>query len=141
MLNNRGEVFMRHMIRTALGAAALLVSAQAFAQENACTSGELTRVRLSKLKAGASMADFRAAVAAHVDWYKAHGFKIDQRVAPVLVAGPDGKASESRDEVMTFATGDYVSRDKQDAGWAAYVAKYRAVSDMVVEKAVCMPAK
>ncbi|OAN65651.1 hypothetical protein [Sphingomonas sp. TDK1] len=132
---------MRYVIQMALGTAALLVSTQAFAQESPCPSGELTRVRLSKLKPGASMADFRAAVAAHVDWYKTHGFKIDQRVAPVLVAGPDGKPTESREEVMTFATGDYVPRDKQDAGWAAYVAKYRAISDMVVEKGVCMPTK
>ncbi|NLS28700.1 hypothetical protein S2M10_37110 [Sphingomonas sp. S2M10] len=132
---------MRYVIRTALGVAALLLSTQAFAQHGPCTSGELTRVRLSKLKPGASMADFRAAVAAHVDWYKAHGFKIDQRVAPVLVAAPGGDPIESKDEVMTFATGDNVPRDKQDAGWAAFVAKYRAISDLVIEKGVCMPAQ
>ncbi|WP_084583083.1 hypothetical protein [Sphingomonas azotifigens] len=131
---------MRYVIRTALGVAALLVSTQAFAQQSPCTSGELTRVRLSKLKPGASMADFRAAVAAHIDWYKTHGFKIDQRVAPVLVVTPGSAPTESKDEVMTFATGDNVPRDKQDAGWAAYVAKYRAVSDLVIEKGVCMPA-
>lgn len=132
---------MRYVIQTALGVAALLVSAQALAQQSPCTSGELTRVRLSKLKPGASMADFRAAVAAHIDWYKTHGFKIDQRVAPVLVVTPGSAPTESKDEVMTFATGDNVPRDKQDAGWAAYVAKYRAISDLVLEKGVCMPAK
>ncbi|UYY77005.1 hypothetical protein [Sphingomonas sp. R1] len=132
---------MRYVIQTALGVAALLVSTQALAQQSPCTSGELTRVRLSKLKPGASMADFRAAVAAHVDWYKTHGFKIDQRVAPVLVVTPGSDPTESKDEVMTFATGDNVPRDKQDAGWAAYVAKYRAVSDLVLEKGVCMPGK
>lgn len=131
---------MRNAIRMALGAAALLVSAQAFAEDAVCPGGELTRVRLSKLKPGATMADFNGAVADHVAWYKAHGYTIEQRVAPVLTMDPAGALTESPDEVMTFATGDNVPRDKHDDAWKAYVAKYRAVSDLVVERGVCMPA-
>lgn len=100
--------------------------------------GDVTRVRLSKLKPGASMADFDGAVAAHIAWYKARGYKLDQIVAPVLV-WKDGAPSVSPDEVMTFATGDNVPRDKQDQGWADFVAKYRATSEIVTEKVICMP--
>jgi hypothetical protein len=40
---------------------------------------------------------------------------------------------------MTFATGDEVPRDKLDKAWDEFVAKYRAVSDLVIDKVVCMP--
>ncbi|WP_017666343.1 hypothetical protein [Porphyrobacter sp. AAP82] len=103
-----------------------------------CPAGDVTRVRISKLKPGASMADFDAAVAAHVAWYKERGYKIEQIVAPVYV-WVEGKPTIAKDEVMTFASGDNVPRAKQDDGWAAFVAKYRAVSDITIDREICMP--
>jgi hypothetical protein len=104
----------------------------------ACAQGELTRIRLSKIKPGGSMAGFRDAVAAHTRWYQSHGFRIQQRIAPVLKSA-DGKMQASPDEVMTFATSTDVPREKHDAGWDAFVARYRANSVVEKETIVCMP--
>ncbi|MBI1403805.1 MAG: hypothetical protein GC147_11395 [Porphyrobacter sp.] len=133
---------MRKMMLAAL--AALAVPAAAVAQSAeapapVCATGEVTRIRMSKLKPGATMAQFEEAVAAHVAWYKTHGFAIDQRIAPVM-RWKDGKPMISADEVMTFASGDNVPREKRDKGWTDFVAKYRAVSDVAFEQVVCMPA-
>jgi hypothetical protein len=106
---------------------------------NSCAPGELTRIRLSKIKPGGSMAGFRDAVAAHTRWYQSHGFRIQQRIAPVLVSA-DGKMQASPNEVMTFATSTDVPRDKHDAGWDAFVAQYRANSIVEKETIVCLPA-
>ena len=104
-----------------------------------CTKGELTRIRVSKIKPGGSMAGFRDAVAAHTRWYQSHGYRIDQRIAPVMITGK-GRMQVSPDEVMTLATSADVPRDKRDAGWTAFVAKYQANSAIERETVVCMPA-
>jgi hypothetical protein len=134
---------MRKLMFAALAALAIpanagVALAQTAEQNAAVCKGDVARVRLSKIKPGASMADFEAAVAAHLAWYESRGYKINQTVAPVLVR-KDGAPAVSPDEVMTFATGDIPPRDKLDQGWADFVAKYRAVSDLVTDKVVCMP--
>jgi hypothetical protein len=123
-------------------AAALTISAAGAAQSQApaaCSQGQLTRIRLSRITPGGSLAGFRDAVAAHERWYKAHGYRIEQRIAPV-VGSSRGKASQSGQEVMTFATSDDVPRERRDAGWNAFVAKYRANSEIETETVVCVPA-
>lgn len=105
----------------------------------ACSHGEVTRIRLSKIKPGGSMAGFDQAVAAHTAWYKSHGYRMVQRIAPVLV-NANGKQQVSPDEVMTFSSGDSVPREKHDAGWEAFVAKYRANSQVEKETTVCVAA-
>lgn len=130
---------MRSIILAA--AAALVLPGAVVAQPRpaaACSQGELTRIRLSKIKPGGSMAGFRDAVAAHTRWYRSHGFRIDQRIAAVMVSAK-GKTQPSPDEVMTLATSDDVPREKHDAAWTAFVAKYRANSDIERETIVCMP--
>jgi len=104
-----------------------------------CTAGTLTRMRVSKIKSGGSMAGFRDAVAAHTRWYQSHGFRMDQRIAPVMTSGK-GRMQVSPDEVMTIATSADVPREKRDAGWTAFVAKYKANSTIERETVVCMPA-
>jgi hypothetical protein len=131
---------MRRIVLAA--AAAIAVPALAAPQPKpaaACAQGELTRIRLSKIKPGGSMAGFRDAVAAHTRWYKTHGYRIEQRIAPVLVS-IKGRLQASPNEVMTFATSADVPREKRDAAWAAFVAKYRANSIVEKETIVCMPA-
>lgn len=126
----------------ALAVAALAVPAAVPAQQSGaqtvCPNGDVTRVRHSKIKAGKTMADFDAAVAAHRAWYKSHGYKLTMILAPVLHY-PGGAGTVAKDEVMSFASGDNVPRDKQDAGWNDFVAKYRAASDLTLEQVVCMP--
>ena len=129
---------MRWIILAAAAALATptVVSAQSKPAAG-CPQGELTRIRLSKIKPGGSLAGFKEAVAAHTRWYKAHGYRIEQRIAPVVVFAK-GKGSATPQEVMTFATSDDVPRDKHDAAWNAFVAKYRANSDIERETIVCM---
>jgi len=131
---------MRWMILVA--ATAIAVPNAAAAQSKpatACSQGELTRIRLSKIKPGGTLAGFRDAVAAHTRWYKAHGYRIEQRIAPVVTFGK-AKAGASGLEVMTFVSSADVPREKRDAGWNAFVAKYRANSEIERETIVCMPA-
>lgn len=136
---------MKRFVLAAFAALALpaAVSAQpapaaAPAGADVCPNGDVARVRVSKIKPEGTMAGFMEAVAAHAAWYRSHGYRIDQSVAPVITY-PGGVPTVSKDEVMTIATGDDVPRDKRDADWTAYVAKYRANSDLLIEKAVCMP--
>ena len=152
-------------ITLAAAATALLAPAITVAQSSGastCSQGQLTRIRLSKIKPNGSMAGFRDAVAAHTRWYKAHGYRMEQRIAPVVTfasgrtesngarAGYGRKrtyrqvnasagSGGSSQEVMTFVTSDDVPREKHDAGWNAFVAKYRANSQMERETIVCMP--
>lgn len=132
---------MRWIILAAAAAIAMpnVAAAQPKPVRLMCSQGELTRIRLSKIKPGGSIAGFRDAVAAHTRWYKAHGYRIQQRIAPVVSFG-NAKRGTSEAEVMTFATSDDVPREKRDAAWNAFVAKYRANSDIERETIVCMPA-
>jgi hypothetical protein len=131
---------MRKIVIAAVAAFVLpgAAAAQSTAQAG-CKSGELTRVRLSKIKSGGTMAGFNQAVAAHTAWYKSHGLRLTQRIAPVLVT-TGGRLQVSHAEVMTFSSGDNVPREKHDAAWAAFVAKYRANSVVEKETIVCMPS-
>jgi len=132
---------MRWIILAAAAAIAMpaLAADQPKLAAAGCSQGELTRIRLSKITPGGSLAGFRDAVAAHTRWYKAHGYRIEQRIAPVVTFAK-GKGGASGQEVMTFATSDDVPREKRDAGWKAFVAKYRANSQIEKETIVCMPA-
>jgi hypothetical protein len=99
--------------------------------------GELTRIRLSKIKPGRSIADFRDAVAAPAAWYKVHGCHIEQRIAPVVTFA-EGKADASQ-EMMIFVASADVSRQKRDVGWNSLVAKYRVNLEIERETIVSMP--
>jgi hypothetical protein len=133
----KGKLMRRIIIAAA---AALVVPSMATAQPKpatGCPQGELTRIRVSKIKPNGSMAGFRDAVAAHTRWYKAHGYRIEQRIAPVVTFAR-GRTGSAPQEVMTLATSDDVPREKHDAAWNAFVAKYRANSDIERETIVCM---
>jgi hypothetical protein len=132
-------MLMRWMILVAAAAIAMPHAAAAQTKPAAaCSQGELTRIRLSKIKPGGTLAGFRDAVAAHTRWYKAHGYRIEQRIAPVVTFAK-GKAGASGLEVMTFVSSADVPREKRDAAWTAFVAKYRANSEIERETIVCMP--
>jgi hypothetical protein len=139
-METKGKL-MRWIIIAAAAAIAMpaLAAEQPKTPPTRCSQGELTRIRLSKITPGGSMAGFRDAVAAHDRWYKAHGYRIEQRIAPVVTFAR-GKAAAASQEVMTFATSDDVPREKRDGGWNAFVAKYRANSQIEKETIVCMPA-
>lgn len=126
-----------HLLLMAMMAVATPVLAQAPVPAPAprC-SGEVQVVRLSKLKPGATIADFEKVVAQHMAWYRSHGYTHNtQRVGRVIT--PQGLAADQVFTLHVNAPG--VPRDKRDAGWEAFVAAYRAVSDIVTENTICFP--
>ncbi len=119
-------------------AVAMAVAAPAAAQAPApprC-DGEVQVIRVSKLKPGAALADFDKAVAMHMAWYRSHGYTANvQRVGRVMT-----REGFVPDEVVTVhINAPGVPREKRDAGWEAFVAAYRAVSDVSTEHLVCFP--
>ncbi len=118
---------------------AMAVSVPALAQAPAAPprcDGEVQVIRVSKLKPGASIADFDKAVAMHMAWYRSHGYTTNvQRVGRVMT--PQGFASDQVVTVHVNAPG--VPRDKRDAGWEAFVAAYRSVSDVTSDTLACFP--
>ncbi len=132
---------MKRIAFAAFAAAAILMAGQAQAANEIC-QGDLMVVRVSKLKPGATFAQFDEAVAAHMAWYRSHGYtKNTQTVSRVLV--PNEKTRQldiSPDLVLTVHHNDPSAPSAQhDAAWTAYVAKYRAVSDIQSEQFACEP--
>ncbi|UAK23017.1 hypothetical protein [Sphingomonas nostoxanthinifaciens] len=120
--------------------ATIAVAAPVAAQNNVCPTGDPALLRISKIKPGGSMAGLAKAVADHSKWYADHGFTADRQViAPVLVPGPQGPHVAS-DQVMTLHLHAHnVPQNQHDAGWDAFVAEYRANSEVVSEMMVCLP--
>jgi hypothetical protein len=106
-----------------------------------CPGGQLAVMRVSKILPTGSMAGFRAAARDHANWYRAKGLPVTQFVAPVMVYNPKAKAQVASDrEVMTVRLGSAaMPRGKSDAGWAAFVAKYKANATIVRETRTCFP--
>jgi hypothetical protein len=101
--------------------------------------GNIDIIRVSRLKPGATLSQFEDAVAAHVAWYRSHGMASNSMVvARVLNRDAVGGITVSPTDVMTIhLKNPIVTFAQMDAGWDAYVAKYRAVSDIVSETIVC----
>ena len=106
-----------------------------------CPGGQPVVMRVSKITPTGSMAGFREAARDHADWYRAKGLPVTQFTAPVMVYSAKAKAQvASEREIMTVRLGTAdVPRGKQDAGWAAFVAKYKANATIVSETRTCWP--
>ena len=125
----------------ALMLGALGASGSAFAAD-ACAAGGVTIVRISKITPTGSMAGFEKAVADHAKWYADHGLKDVIVAAPILKYDAASKSLvKVGDQEMTFHMHSTpVPMDKHDAAWNAYVAEYRANSDITSETMACMPS-
>lgn len=129
------------MVKTMLAGAALalVMAMPAMAQPAAAPAamrcdGEVQVIRTSTLKPGATLADFNKVVAQHMAWYRSHGYTNNtQRVGQVMT--PQGPLADKVVTVHTNAPG--VPREQRDAGWDAFVAAYRAISDISSEQLVC----
>ena len=119
---------------------AMLVSGPVQAAE-LCPGGQLAVMRVSKIIPGGSMAGFREAARDHANWYRAKGLPVTQFTAPVMVYSAKAKAQVASDrEIITVRLGKAdVPRGKQDAGWAAFLAKYKANATIVSEMRTCWP--
>lgn len=109
------------------------------AQESATAprcDGEVQIVRVSQLKPGVTVSDFEKVVVQHMAWYRSHGYTNNvQKVARIMTQ--QGFAANKVATIHVNAPG--VPREKQDAGWAAFVAAYRAVSDVTEQHQLCLP--
>lgn len=128
------------MLKMLTAALALAVSTPALAAPapDNCPAGKLQRVRVSEIVPGGSLAGFREAFADHARWYAAHGYTADRLTfSPVLRESGKGRGAGLR--VVTIHTGvSNVPRDKQDAAWKAFAAKYKANSRIVSTTLTCM---
>jgi hypothetical protein len=128
-----------------LTAVAVLYATSAIAQnEMPACDGDITVVRVSQIKPGGSMQGFLAAVAAHKEWYRSHGFKDNEIMASrVLVMDhTTGAIKYSDTEVLTYhfrPPGMGNAPGRGDASWNAYVKLYRENSDIKSEYITCMP--
>jgi hypothetical protein len=107
-----------------------------------CPNGNITTVRVDKIIPSGSMAGFQKAVADHAKWYADHGFNADMIMsAPVLVYDEANKTMvKAPDQMMTVhMNSSLVPRDKHDAAWDAYVAEYKANSEITSETMACLP--
>jgi hypothetical protein len=104
--------------------------------------GQMATYRVSKIKQGSSRADFDKAVAMHIKWYRDHGYN-DNKIVTAEPADFDAKAGRmvaNPNEVVTLHfNGPGVPADKHDEAWNAYVAAYKASSEIVAEKYLCLP--
>jgi hypothetical protein len=129
------------VLALALACAAPALAAPAFAavDANAACDGKIDIIRVSKLRPGVTLSQFEDAVKDHVAWYRKRGMAQNtQIVARVLNRDRQGEVTVSPDEVMTIHLNNpRVSFAQMDAEWDAYVAKYRATSDIVSETIVC----
>jgi hypothetical protein len=123
----------------ALGSVPAIASAQA--APDVCPSGNYEVVRHSQLKPGASLAAFGKAVADHAAWYASHGYPKDGFTwGQVVSMDPTTHAPKLEPaEIVTVHTNAAdVPKDKHDAGWAAFVAEYSAVSSITSTTVLCM---
>jgi hypothetical protein len=135
---------MKRAFAIAGGAFALaLATPVAAAPAKTCPAGqELVVLRISTLKPTGSRAGFEEAARDHLKWYRDHGFKDNQQMVLDVFDFDQktGATTVSKTKVMTI---HYNMPDpkliKRDAAWNAYVAKYRANSDIGTEELVCLP--
>ncbi|MFM5930774.1 MAG: hypothetical protein ACKOPQ_07690 [Novosphingobium sp.] len=123
-----------------LSAAPALAQAQpATSPAQNCPAGKLQRLRVSEIVPGGTLAGFKAAFADHARWYASHGYAGD-RLSISSVVGESGKARGRKGavRVVTIHSGaSNVPRDRQDAAWKAFAAKYKANSRIVSTTLTC----
>jgi hypothetical protein len=118
-------------------ASAFVLSAPAVAQPAApVCKGTIETIRVSTLKPGATVDAFNKAVAKHIAWYRAHGFKDNSQIVATVLT----RDGVSKTQVATIHMNPPgVAPAQQDAGWREFVAAYRAVSDIASEVTICVP--
>jgi hypothetical protein len=107
----------------------------------ACPDGDIAKLRMSKVPPTGSMAGLAKAVADHQKWYRDHGYPDRIVLAPVLILDrASGRMVASPDQAMTLHLASHeVPGAKRDAAWDAYVAEYKANSQVTSETIICYP--
>jgi hypothetical protein len=105
--------------------------------------GDVAVLRLTELTPNGTMEGYLKAVAAHLGWFRSHGYANDDMVvAKVMVEDPSTHqltysknrvlAIHMRPPVMGGSTG-------HDAGWDAFHDLYRKNSNIVESYNICIP--
>src|SRR5262249_11002752 len=107
-----------------------------------CPNGTLATIRISTIKPTGSRAGFEQAAKDHMKWYRDHGFKDNEQIIADVITMDEASHGPvvSKTEVMTIhynPAGAAVAM--RDAAWDAYVAEYRANSDIASEHTACLP--
>lgn len=106
-----------------------------------CPSGNYSQVRTSELIPGGTIEGFKKALAAHAKWYADHGYTADKFAwGQVIERDPATKKptlSATKFVTYHFHASD-ITQAKQDAGWDAFVAIYKANSKITSSALVCM---
>ena len=133
------------MLWSALGACVMLcLAAPAFAAPDSavCPNGVVANVRISSIKPTGTRAGFDAAVRDHIKWYRDHGFTANEQVvADVLDRNGDALGVSAKEVMTIHYNPPNVPSSQHDAAWDAFVAEYRANSDIVAERTVCLPKR
>jgi hypothetical protein len=125
-------------VLTALCAPAAI--AQTPASPASTCKGVPVIVRVSEITPGGSAEKFRAAVAAHLDWYRSHGFKKNQIViGEISEQDPATKKWSVTDKKFITYHINPPGGTTPDAAWNAYVKLYSDTSKILEEYRSCMP--
>ena len=124
--------------------AGFALSANAQTSVKTCPAGTtVSMVRISTIKPTGSMAGFLEAVQDHAKWYRDHGHTADEITSsPILEKSEDGKTwAVSKTRAFSIHKNDYgvPKAEEEGAEWKAFVAKYRANSDIESVTVVCLP--
>ena len=138
-----GHTMTKLFLGAACALALGLTTTSALAQTGCPAGTSMTTIRTSTLKSPAMKADFDKAVQDHVKWYREHGYKADIFSVGQSIESKDGKTfGPSATAIITVhANSTYVPDKDHDAAWKAYVAEYRASSDITHETYSCMAMK
>lgn len=114
----------------------------AIAAPRPCPAGqELATIRVSTLKPSGSRAGFEEAARDHQKWYRDHGVKDNLiYMTDVLEYDKQGGYAPSTTKVLAIHLNPPNPKTVvRDAAYAAFVAKYRANSDIASEAIACVP--
>src|SRR5204862_7728245 len=106
-----------------------------------CKGGQVVVVRLSVLTPSGTQAGLEKAAADQAAWYRAHGFTGNRLILrPVIAQNPQSKdwTASSREFLSLHVNPPPIAAVKADEGYRAFVQAYRANSDVISEKTVCL---
>jgi hypothetical protein len=104
--------------------------------------GDITIVRVSRIKPNGSIKGFIDAATAHEAWYRSNGITANQIiVARVFARDEATKTMKYSDtEVLSYhVRPPQRPPNASDAAWKAYVKQYQDNSEIVAEYFTCMP--
>lgn len=136
MLKNLGMMIASLALSTAVCAGA----ATAATPPDLCKDGQISVLRTSKLKSPASRAQFDKAVKDQTAWYRSHGFA-KNRILSAAIMVQDAKTKDWTNdplEVVTLHVDAPGAAAKHDAAYDAFVAEFRASSDITSERILCL---